>query len=174
MKENVIALILLGAAGAASAEPQKVPAQSPFVQALANCRTQTEDAARLRCYDGAISALTSAAEQGKVMVVDQEDVRKTRRSLFGFNLPKLPFFQGDKSGAEAQEELTATIASVRSLPHGRWRLTLEDGAHWETLETSGFIADPRVGNPVLIKRGALGGYMMRIAGQRALRAKRVS
>jgi hypothetical protein len=158
-------------AGAAGAKTK--PAQSPMVQALASCRAQSDDAARLRCYDKAAAALTEATAQGKLVVIDQEDVRKTRRSLFGFSLPKLPFFSGDDSAEEQQSEITAKITRSSALPNGKWQIRLEDGATWETTEVSAFIRPPRVGNEVLIKRGALGSYMMRIAGQRALRAKRV-
>ena len=158
-------------AEAATGKPQS--GQSPLVQALASCRAQVDDAARLRCYDAAAGALTDATARGSVVLVDQEDVRKTRRSLFGFSLPKLPFFSGDKSADEAQEELTAKIASTGPVGYGKWRLRLEDGAVWETTESSSALRDPRAGNEVVIKRGPLGSYMIRIAGQRGVRAKRV-
>ena len=159
--------------GAGTAEARNDPVQSPLVVALANCRLQSDDAARLRCYDSAAAALTEATSRGSIVVVDQEDVRKTRRSLFGFSLPKIPFFSGDRSAGETQEEITAKIASAGPIGYGKWRIKLEDGALWETTEASGSVSDPRPGNEVKIKRGTLGGFMMRVAGQRALRAKRV-
>jgi hypothetical protein len=165
----VVAAALSAEAGVAQPRNQ----QSPLVQALANCRSQADDAARLRCYDAAAGALTDATAKGSVVLVDQEDVRKTRRSLFGFSLPNLPFFSGDKTADEAQEELTAKIASAGPAGYGKWRLRLEDGAVWETTESSATLRDPRVGNEVVIRRGPLGSYMVRIAGQRALRVKRV-
>jgi hypothetical protein len=144
-----------------------------MVEALARCRGERDDTARLRCYDVAAAALTDATARGALVVIDEEDVRKTRRSLFGFSVPKLPFFSGDKSGNQQEDEITAKIARTSTLPGGNWQIRLEDGALWETTEASSFISPPRAGNEVLIKRAALGGYMMRIAGQRALRAKRV-
>src|SRR3712207_6445767 len=86
------------------------PVESPLVRAIAECQRQSDDAARLRCFDAAAAALTSATTSGKIVVVDQEDVRKTRRSLFGFSLPKLPFFSGDNSAEGQTNELTAKIA----------------------------------------------------------------
>jgi hypothetical protein len=163
------AAILL--APAAMAAP--TDAQLPLVRGLAECQRQTEDAARLRCYDAAVAALTEATTSGKVVMVDREDVRKTRRSLFGFSLPKLPFFRGDNSSDDQQDELTAKIASFGPIGNGKYRVKLEDGALWETTESSSAINDPDVGDTVLIKKGPLGSYMMRISGQRALRAKRV-
>ena len=166
-------LTSLAFAGAVSAEAKPKPAQSPLVEALALCKAQAEDAARLRCYDAAAGALTAAAAQGDVVVVNQQDLKSARRSLFGFSVPKLPFFGGDRSADEPADELTANIKSARPLGNGKWQLRLEDGALWETTEASSFIGDPKAGNSVVIKRGSLGGYMMRIAGQRGLRAKRV-
>lgn len=161
----------LSLAGAANAKPPR--AQSPLVSALAQCRGESDDAARLRCFDTAAAALTEASQTGKVVVVDQEDVRKTRRSLFGFSVPKLPFFSGDESADEPQSEINAKIGRVTALSHGKWQLRLEDGAIWETVEASPYNSAPKAGNDVLIKRGALGSYVLRVSGQRAVRAKRV-
>ena len=172
IRATVAACLIL--TGAASADAKEKAGQSPLVDALTRCRAQSEDAARLRCYDAAAGALTAAAVRGDVVVVDQQDLKKARRSLFGFSVPKLPFFGGDRSADEQADELTANIKSARNVGNGKWQVRLEDGALWETTEASSAIRDPKAGNAVVIKRGALGGYMIRIAGQRALRVKRVS
>ena len=171
MTATAAACLMLAWSGSAFGKESRT--ESPLVRALAACRATADDAARLRCYDAAAGALTSAAAKGDVVVVDQQDLKKARRSLFGFSMPKLPFFGGDRSADEAPDELTAKITSARSLGHGKWQVRLEDGAVWETTEASSMVADPRPGNSVWIKKGALGGFMMRVAGQRALRAKRV-
>ncbi|HEX8379540.1 MAG TPA: hypothetical protein VF619_03195 [Allosphingosinicella sp.] len=164
--------VALAAAAAASAAPKRT--LPPAVQELAACRTLAADDARLRCYDAAAAALARAAESGDIVLVDREDVRKTRRSLFGFNVPKLPFFSGDDSAADQQDEITARIAGAHSIGNGKWIIRLEDGAVWETTEGKAAVRAPRAGNEVTIKRGSLGGYFLRIAGQRTLRARRVS
>ena len=164
--------VALAAAAAASGAPKRT--LPPVVQELAGCRTQADDAARLRCYDAAAAALARAAESGDIVLVDREDVRKTRRSLFGFNVPKLPFFSGDDSASEQRDEITAKIASAHSLGNGKFAIRLEDGAVWETTEAKAAVGAPRAGNEVTIKRGSLGGYFLRIKGQRTLRARRVS
>lgn len=170
-KAKAAVLAALLAAGPVEAKTR--PPQSPLVEALAKCRAQTDDIARLRCYDQAAGALTEAAAQGDVVVVDQQDLKQARKSLFGFSLPKLPFFGGDESASDQEAEIAASIASAEGLGYGKWRITLDNGAVWETTEVSSSVRDPRAGNPVLIKRGALGSYLMRIDGRRGLRAKRV-
>jgi hypothetical protein len=174
MKRKALVMIAALTAGAGSAAGAQDKAASPaLIQALEGCRGQADDAARLRCYDRAAGALADAARQGSIVIVDREDVRKTRRSLFGFSLPKLPFFSGDKSQEDQADEITAKIASAGSIGYGKYRMKLEDGALWETTEASDPIRPPKAGNEVLIKKGPLGSYMIRIAGQRAVRAKRV-
>jgi hypothetical protein len=172
MKATTLLIVVLLAAGSA-ASAQGASAPPALLQALETCRGQADDTARLRCYDRAAAALSDAARQGSIVVVDREDVRKTRRSLFGFSLPKLPFFTGDKSQEDQADEITAKIASASSIGYGKYRMKLEDGALWETTEASDSVRPPKAGNEVLIKKAALGSYMIRIAGQRALRAKRV-
>lgn len=164
--------VALAAAAAAGAAPKR--ALPPVVQGITDCRAQADDAARLRCYDEAAAALVRAADSGEVVVVDRDDVRKTRRSLFGFNVPKLPFFSGDESASDQQDEITAKIAGAHEIGNGKWSIRLEDGAVWETTEAKTAVRAPRAGNEVVIKRGSLGGYFLRISGQRVLRARRVS
>lgn len=164
--------LALAVAATAGAAPKRTP--SPILRELGACRTQADDAARLRCYDAAAAALTQAADKGDIVIVDREDVRKTRRSLFGFNVPKLPFFSGDDSASSQQDEITAKIAGAHSLGNGKWSIRLEDGAVWETTEGKAAVRAPRAGNEVTIKRGSLGGYFLRIGQQRTLRARRVS
>jgi hypothetical protein len=164
------AALLLGSAAVAAAPK---PSESPLLRGLADCRRLTDDAARLRCFDAAAAALTDAAGSGKVVVVEREDVRRVRRSLFGFSLPRVPFFSGDDSAEDAQEELTAKVAAAGPLGYDKYQLRLEGGALWQTTEASLGVDPPKAGDTVVIKKGPLGSYMMRIAGQRAVRAKRV-
>lgn len=173
MRLRVTLAAFLVLCGATAAPAKESAAQSPLVDALARCRAQSDDTARLRCYDAAAGALTAAAAQGDVVVVNQQDLKKARRSLFGFSVPKLPFFGGDRSAEDGNDEISAKIASARALPYGKWQVKLEDGATWETTESSSFTRDPKAGNMVVIKKGALGSYTMRVAGQRALKARRV-
>jgi hypothetical protein len=166
----VAAALLLGSA-AVAAKPK--PSESPLLRGLAQCRGLTDDTARLRCFDAAAAALTDAAGSGKVVVVEREDVRRVRRSLFGFSLPRVPFFSGDDTAEDAQEEITAKIAAAGPIGYDKYQIRLEDGALWQTTEGSSAIDVPRAGDTVVIKRGPLGGYLMKIAGQRGVKAKRV-
>ena len=91
---------IMGDAAATAKDP---PKQSPLVGALEACRAIADPTQRLACYDKQAGALLDAAQTGDVAVVDKAEVRKARKSLFGFTMPNIPFFAGDKSADEAPE-----------------------------------------------------------------------
>lgn len=149
-------------------------AESPLVQAIDRCRQIADAGQRLACYDAAAGALVSATATGQVSVVDQSEVRKVRHSLFGFALPKVPFFTGDTSANEAQTRLDSTITSVRQLPSGYFRIVIADNnAVWQTADSSISFDPPQPGQKITILKGALGSYFLRINGQVGVRGIRV-
>lgn len=167
-----ITLVLLSFTGAGLAQDKRVPTNT-LMDAVVRCKTELGDEARLRCYDAAVAALAEATASGSIVVVDKEDVRKTRRSLFGFALPKLPFFGSDDSGDDQPDEIEAKIKSVRGLGYGKWLIELDTGAKWQTTETSGPTRDPKPGQAIKIKKGAMGGYFLTVEGGRGVRGMRV-
>jgi hypothetical protein len=159
---------------AADAKDKPVP-PSPLVTAIDRCRQIADSTQRLACYDSAANALVTATTSGEVSIVDRNEVRKVRHSLFGFSLPKIPFFSGDTTATEAQEKLDSTIKSVRQLNNGHYEIVLTDNnAVWETTESGGISFEPpHVGQKIEILRGALGNYFLRIDGQIGVRGKRI-
>jgi topoisomerase IA-like protein len=57
---------------------------------------------------------------------------------------------------------------------GKWRIRLPDGAVWQTTDSIGFGSDPKAGQKIVIKRGTLGNYFLRIDGRNGVRGKRES
>jgi hypothetical protein len=159
-------------AGAAGAKEQ--PAPSPLVSAIDRCRQMTDATQRLACYDSAAAALVKATTAGDVSVVDRSEVRRVRRSLFGFSMPRLPFFSGDTTADETQNRLESTITSVQALNNGYFRIVIADNkAVWETTDSNISFDPPRPGQKITILRGPLGSYFLRINGQVGVRGKRV-
>ena len=171
---SLLVVTTLAVAGAAEAKGKPVP-PSPLVAAIDRCRQITDAAQRLACYDSAASALVTATTSGEVSIVDRSEVRKVRHSLFGFSLPRIPFFSGDTTANEAQNKLDSTITSVRQLSTGRYQIVIADNnAVWELTESGGISFDPpQAGQKIEILRGALGNYFLRINGQLGVRGKRV-
>jgi hypothetical protein len=165
---------LVGASAADAKGKPAPPSTSPLVAAIDHCRQMTDPAQRLACYDSAANALVSATNSGEVSVVDRGEVRKVRHSLFGFNLPRIPFFSGDTTANEAQDKIDSTVKSVKALNNGYYQIVIADNnAIWITTEDSISFDPPRPGQKIEIVRGALGNYFLRINGQIGVRGKRV-
>jgi hypothetical protein len=166
-----IVVIALLAGPALAKDP---PKQSPMVGALEACRAIVDPTQRLACYDKEAGALLAATQAGEVSVVDKSEMRKARKSLFGFSMPNLPFFSGDDSANEVSDTLESTVTQASGIGYGKFRLTIAEGnAVWETTETYGTMRDPRPGDKISIKRGPLGSYLLRIGNNRGVKGKRV-
>ncbi|HMI41085.1 MAG TPA: hypothetical protein VK485_07645 [Sphingomicrobium sp.] len=170
----ILIIALLAIAPAASAKGPKAPAaNSPLVGALDACRQIPEAEQRLACFDRASAALVGATASGEVSVVDRKQLGQARKALFGFNMPRLPFFAGDKSAEDDKGVLDSTIKSVRTMGYERFQIVLADGAIWETAQVYLSFSEPRKGQKVHIKRAPLGVYFLEIDGQVAVKGRRV-
>jgi len=169
----LLAVTAAGVCGAVpgSAAPRAHEATAAVITELAQCRTIVDNVARLACFDAATAKLAAATAAGDVKIIDREDIRATRRSLFGFELPHVAFFKGDDTAADTPTEIDTTVKSVGASAFGKVTLTMADGAVWRTTEP--LPRDPHPGMAVHLKRGALGNYFMRVAAMRAVTAQRL-
>jgi len=170
-------LLLLATAVASPAAGQtprgaKPPVPAQF-QALTRCRAETNEAARLRCYDREVAALAAAEAQGEVVVVDRGEVRRARRSLFGLNLPDFRILGGGDD-KEAVERVETTVRSASRDGNGRWHIIVADGARWSQADSRELVGDPKPGQPIVIRRAALGSFLANVNGQTAIRVRRVN
>jgi hypothetical protein len=154
-----------------SADAKEQMPTSAALSALTACRAMTDSAARLACYDEASSRFTDAVGKGEVIVMDKAEAQQTRRSLFGFSVPRIRLFRGD--GGQETEEIEAVIASAASLGYDKYRIRLEDGAVWQTTEPAPAIT-VKGGQKIKIKRATMGSYFLRVDGQRGVRGMRVN
>ncbi len=140
---------------------------------LTACQSENDPATRLACYDSAVKALVVAEESGQLRVVDAEEVRKTRRSLFGFTIPDLGIFTGRASRDGSDEEpafdvLETTVTSVRYRTPNSFAFRIADGnALWEVDDAPRRLLRVVAGSPVMIRKGALGSFFIRFDGQGA-------
>jgi len=171
----IISLGLITAmVSAAAAAKSPSPTISPYISALEQCRQITDAAQRLACYDRTAPALVTASKSGEINIVDRGQLKQARRSLFGFSMPKLPFFAGDQSAADTPDQIETTIKSAREVGYGRYQIVVTEGnAIWETLEESIRISEPRAGQKIVIRRGPMGSYFLRLNGQVGVKGRRV-
>jgi hypothetical protein len=140
---------------------------------LTACRQVTPDAERLACYDRQVAALEAAEASREIAVVDRQQIRRTRRSLFGLTLPDLGIFGGDRDEGDdgaAVNEINSTIQAIGTGADGRTTYRLQDNSVW--VQTEGRAGFPRSGEAIRIRRGPLGSYLANIAGRPAIRVIR--
>lgn len=92
--------------------------------------------------------------------------------MFGFTLPRLPFFGDGNDDAEEIKRIDSTIARVTAIGYDTYRITLADGTVWETTEGKSSMM-PRNGDKVTISRGTLGGYSLQLGSRAGVKARRV-
>lgn len=172
---RIAVLLVCGAAIAAPATSQTAPSSQPaIIDQMAACRTVRDAGERLACFDRAADQLSSMIAAREIVVFDREEIKSTRRGLFGFNFPDLPFFKSENRDREKTEEfsqITAKVASARDDGYGKYTITLENGAVWRTTEP--VVRVPKTGSEVTIRKAALGSYFLRVGNVRGVRALRV-
>jgi hypothetical protein len=160
--------LALGLHAPAAAQPGT---QSELVDKLKTCQSQADDTARLECFDAAVGQFVSANEAGEVRVIDREEIRENRRSLFGFNIPNKGILA--EPDEDVSDTLETTVTSVRYITSRKVRFRTEEGATWEIGNAPSRMRRIEVGDPVELKKAALGSYFVKIKGQRGVKGVRV-
>ena len=166
-------MVVAGSAGAAKPVPTAGADAAPLA-ALAQCRGIADDAGRLACYDASAGALLAAEKRADVIVVERAEVEQSRRSLFGLSLPDMTLFKRHGAPVEAIDRVDGEIASVSTNSSGQLLFRLRDGASWQQIDSYSMGRTPRSGDPVVIRRAALGSFRLSVAGGNAVRVHRVN
>jgi hypothetical protein len=164
--------ILLASPGMAAKQLQP-GAPPPQVNALLSCRSITDSAERLACYDKAAAGISEAVAKKDIVVYDRESVRKTKRGLFGFSIPNLGIFGDDNDEVEVKQ-VDGEIVSTAFNADGGYIFRLADGSRWSQMDGKPFALPPERGDKVVVKKGALGSFMMSVAKQPGVKVKRIN
>lgn len=169
---------LTGLAGTASASETSA---SNEMAALFACQTKTDDAARLRCFDGAVSAMQTAGV-GTGVVLSRDQVETLERDAFGFDLPSLKqmrsLFGSRKSedadtGSDTKDmkslnRVTLEVERWETFNRGRYRFYLTNGQVWSQTE-SDRLPRPRAGDngvvEVEIRKASFGSFLLKVNGK---------
>jgi len=159
--------VLTIAAMATPAQAQKKSAGAdpgPVFEGMLQCRTITDDSARLACFDRQVAAFADAQKTGEVIVAERKVVEQARESAFGLAVGESTLLRGPDG--EPLKTLSAKITGLRPLPgSGRLSITLENGSRWEQTDPPSYIFSPKPGQMLVIDRGAMGGYRAKIEGR---------
>ncbi len=169
------ACLFVSVSASAQQSSESAPPRPQAVTRVFDCRTLQPPAERLACYDREVAALQTAEAAREVVVYDREQVRRTRRSLFGIPLPNLNIFgdgDDDKEEGEGFTQIETTIRSITQDGRGRYMVTLEDGARWAQIDNRELSATPRAGQKIRIRQAAMGSYLANIGGNVAIRVRR--
>jgi hypothetical protein len=159
------------------------------------CAALTNDAARLACYDAAFAVnepqgvaprgtLQSASALGaSTPPLGADRAPPEGQSRAGVPQPSVDPAEaqfGDngqlhrnlKSSAGLPRQLTSRVRRAMALAEGRYRLSLENGQVWQTIEAD-WATEFKTGDTVTISRLVLGGYDIASGPHgRGVRAKR--
>jgi hypothetical protein len=166
------AAVLAVASGTAAAQnpPREAP-PAAFARAV-QCRAIPNAQERLACYDREVGALEQAERAAEIRVVDRQQMRNTRRTLFGLALPDINIFGGN-DGGEAVNEISSTVKSFSQDSAGKYIFELADGARWRQIDTRETVP-PKVGQPIRIRRAAMGSFLANVNNRIAIRVRRVN
>lgn len=155
----------------AIARPIPPSAPPAAVQSLLSCRSIADSAQRLACYDRAAQGFADAVGKKEVVVIDKARANEARRSLFGFSIPNFGALFG--GGGDEISQIESTVQGVVENGDGSWTVKLADGSTWAQIDSTPVALPPRRGDRVVVKRGALGSYFVRLGSQPGFKAKRV-
>lgn len=162
------ALVVAGTAHAARTAPAATPAQ---VQRLMDCRNVAAADQRLACYDREAAAMDQALASKDLVFVDREKARAAKRSLFGFSIPN---FGGIFGGSDDEvKQIESTVTKSGHNPEGGWVFYLADGSVWTQTDDWPLGLPPRAGDKVVVSRGVLGSFRLRLNKQPEIKVKRI-
>lgn len=144
---------------------------SALLDRITACRALAPDAERLACFDRAAAELDTAKRDKALIVLDRQEVKQKRRSLFGLKLPDIDLFGRDEAKDPPIPEIDTTLTSVRAAGRDRLLFKFADGSTWRSIELARDTPDP--GMKVKIKRAAMGTYRASFGGEYPIRVERV-
>ena len=158
-------------AGTAYAKGPVSTATPQQMQKLLDCRSIQDSAQRLACYDREASAVEQAITKKDFVMIDKQRATQTKRALFGFSIPDFGGLFG--GGGDEVKEITSTVVSASKFGYMGWQVKLADGSTWAQTDDAELGLDPRKGDKVVVVRGTLGAFFLRVAGQPGIKVKRV-
>lgn len=167
----IAAACAVAAPSAAAAQKNAASTVPGQMQQLLACRAIPDPTQRLACFDQQTAAVDRAIGARDLVMVDREKARATKRSLFGFSIPDFGgIFGGDK---DEVKEIASTVTAFRRNIDGGWTIKLADGSTWAQTDDTPLGNSPRRGYKVVVRRGTLGAFYLRLNGQPGVRVQRV-
>ena len=158
---------------ASGATAKGLPPTAPpaAVQSLLSCRSIADSQQRLACYDKAAQGFAEAVTKREVVVIDKARANEARRSLFGFSIPNFGALLG--GGGDEVNQIQSIVQGAVENGDGSFTITLADGSTWMQTDSTPIALAPRRGDKVVVKRGTLGSYFLKLGSQPGFKARRI-
>lgn len=154
----------------AAAQATQPASRADIIERLSACRHVVEPTARLSCFELESARLDDAERSGEVVVVSRDEVRQANRSVFGLTMPGFSILNRGRP-LETVDRIETQLVSASRLAGDLWLFTLEDGSVWRQIEAAN-LNRVRPGAKVMIRRGAVGSYLLSVDGARSVRVRR--
>jgi hypothetical protein len=169
---NSVTVFCLAALVSATSAGAKAPPNTgtpAVVQQLLACRSISDSAQRLACYDRQTAVINQAIATRDLVVIDKARASAAKRSLFGFSIPNF----GGLFGNDEMNQIEGTITGVSQNADGGWVVRLSDGSVWSQVDDAQLGLPPRRGDKVTIKRGSLGSFYLDFPKYPGFKVKRI-
>jgi hypothetical protein len=173
MRKSLWIVSIAGLAAAPSAQARQAPPSGTpaSMERLFACRGMTDAMQRLACYDRETGAVNQAVQTRELVLIDKARATAAKRSLFGFSIPN---FGGLFGGNDTDvKQIDSTITSVGHNVEGGWVLKLADGSLWTQVDDAQLGLPPERGNAVVVERGSLGSFYLRVGKQPGIKVRRI-
>lgn len=149
------------------------PDKAAVLKSLLDCKTKTDPAVRLACYDAAATQFETATAQGDVVVVDREQIRTIKRQSFGLSLPSFAIFSGGARTEDIDTRIELLLDRTQPGEDGHLQFIFEDGAVWRQFDGGEIFPRPRKGMKAVISKGAVGGFFLSLEGKPGFKVQRL-
>jgi len=172
MQKPLFAAALVGLlfATGARARPAPTTGTPTSVQQLLGCRSITDSAQRLACYDRQSAVVDQALARKDLVVIDKARATAAKRSLFGFSIPNFGGLFGNDNDVN---QIDGTIAGVSQNADGGWVVRLADGSVWTQVDDAQLGLPPTRGDKIIIRRGSLGSFWLEFPKRPGFKVKRI-
>ncbi len=164
--------------------------EAPLTKVYA-CADIADGAARLACFDGAVASLKQAQASGGVAVVSRAQIEKAEKEAFGLPTPSLSELARSTAAAaspvanstaaatapapapQALDNIILTITSLKKLPNGTYRFTMDNGQVWQQIDTYDLGTLTKTPMTAEIRKASVGSFMLKAGGRTAVRVRRI-
>jgi hypothetical protein len=141
------------------------------MQRLLACRSITDAAQRLACFDRETASVDQAISKKDLVLIDKARATQAKRSLFGFSIPDFGGLFG--GGDDDVKEIASTVSAFTHNDYVGWTIKLADGSTWAQTDDAQLGLPPAKGQKVVVHRGSFGAFFLRLNGQPGFKVKRI-